>query len=77
MERGGKVTYRTEPVDDSRDRKIIDRVIDRFEEFDSFEVDAAKVKKFMEEKRHKIKRQPKKPTKVYEDKVEEDEGRNL
>ena len=71
MERGGKVTYRTEPVDDSRDRKIIDRVIDRFEEFDSFEVDAAKVKKFMEEKRHKIKRQPKKPTKVYEDKVEE------
>jgi hypothetical protein len=68
MERGGKVSYHTEPVDDSIDRKIIANVLDRFEEFDSFEVDAAKVKKFMEEKRHKIKRQPKKPTKIYEDK---------
>jgi hypothetical protein len=68
MERGGKVSYRTEPVDDSKDRKIIGCVLDRFEEFDSFEVDAAKVKKIMEEKRHKIKRFPKKPTKVYEDK---------
>jgi hypothetical protein len=68
MERGGKVGYRTEPVDDSRDRKIIDHVLDRFEEFDSFKVDATKAKKFVEEKRHKIKRFPKKPTKVYEDK---------
>jgi len=70
MERGAKVKvdYRRDPVDDTKDREIIDSVLERFESYDSFEVDATKAKKFVEEKRHKIKRFPKKPTKVYEDK---------
>jgi hypothetical protein len=66
MERGGKVNYYRELNDTAKDRKIIDSVLERFESYDSFEVDATKAKKFVEEKRHKIKRPSKKPTKITE-----------
>jgi hypothetical protein len=71
MERGAKVKvdYRRDPVDDTKDREIIDSVLERFESYDSFEVDAAKAKKFIDEKEHKIRRLPKKPTKIVENQI--------
>jgi len=69
MERGGKVNYHRELNDTEKDHKIIDSVLERFESYDSFEVDAAKAKKFVEEKRHKIKRPVKKPTKIIDNQI--------
>ena len=49
------------PIDDTKDRQLIERIIDKH---DYEPMDAKKLKKFIEEKRHKIKRTPKKPTKI-------------
>jgi hypothetical protein len=51
------------PIDDTKDRQLIERIIDKH---DYEPMDAKKLKKFIEEKRHKIKRTPKKPTKITE-----------
>lgn len=69
MERSGKVNYHRELNDTEKDHKIIDSILERFESYDSFEVDAAKAKKFVEEKRHKIKRPVKKPTKIIDNQI--------
>jgi len=51
MERGGKVNYHRELNDTEKDHKIIDSVLERFESYDSFEVDAAKAKKICRRKK--------------------------
>ncbi len=66
MERSAKKVVYAKPVDDTEDRKIIERVI---EDHDYEPMDATKLKKFIEEKRHKIKRFPKKPTKIVENQI--------
>ena len=65
MERGTKIVS-SKRVDDTEDRKIIERVI---EEHDFEPMDAIKLRKFMDEKRHKIRRFPKKPTKIVEKEI--------
>jgi len=63
MERGAKKVSEMRPIDDTKDRQLIERIIDKH---DYEPMDDKKLKKFIEEKRHKIKRTPKKPTKITE-----------
>ena len=61
MERGVKKVSEMIPIDDTKDKQLIERIIDKH---DYEPMDAKKLKTFIEEKRHKIKRPTKKPTKI-------------
>lgn len=66
MERGVKKVSEMRPIDDTKDKQLIERIIDKH---DYEPMDAKKLKTFIEEKRHKIKRPTKKLTKNDENQI--------